>query len=67
MGRSKKVDRPMRTNVSIPTSVFVPVQLELYSEVEECVPRGKLSDLITQLLAEWLKKRGKEVQHDSGS
>ena len=53
-----KVDRPLRLEVRIPTSVHTKVLSELHSEIEGRVPHGELSKLVTYLMSEWLKARG---------
>lgn len=58
MPRPRKIDRPVQKEVSIPQSIYASVELELWSELEECVPRGSWSALVEQLLREWLAQRG---------
>ncbi len=58
MARLKKIDRPFHLQVRIPESLAMKVDLELYSELEGRVPYGKRSELIADLLTEWLQARG---------
>lgn len=58
MPNPRKLDRPVETAFSIPTSVISKVRLELYSEIEGRIPHGALSKLATELFKEWLIKRG---------
>jgi hypothetical protein len=58
MPRPPRIDRPVHKNVNIPESVATKVDLELYSAIEERVPHGAWSSLLTELLNDWLKKRG---------
>lgn len=55
MARPKRVDPPVRKEVSLPQSVVAAIDLELWSELEGCVPQGKWSSLVEELLREWLK------------
>ena len=61
MTRPTKIDRPVKCMFSIPTSIHAKVEIELFSEVEGCVPKGVKSQLITNLLTEWLMSRGVSV------
>lgn len=58
MARPKKIDRPERLVINIPASIHARVQLELYSQLEGRVPYGATSDLVSQLLTQWLDSRG---------
>jgi len=58
MPRIKKIDRPKRVEVQLPESVKLKVDMELYSELEGKVPFGKFSELVTELLGDWLRARG---------
>lgn len=58
MPRPKLIDRPRRLEVTIPESVYSKVQTELYSEIEARIPHGEMSSLLTELLKDWLRKRG---------
>lgn len=55
MPRVKKVDRPIRVEVQIPTSIMSKVILELHSDLEGKVPLGKMSELVSRLFIKWLK------------
>ena len=54
MPRPLLVDRLRQKCLQIPESVIVPVELLLFSEIEGRVPQGRLSELVTHLLREWL-------------
>jgi hypothetical protein len=58
MPRVKKLDASVRVQVNIPESIWTRVHLELYSEIEGKIPFGKQSELVEELLREWLGKRG---------
>ena len=61
MSRPRKVDRPVRFEICLPTTVRAALDLELYSEIEGRVPSGKYSELVTTLIREWLQARGVNV------
>ena len=61
MPRPKKVDRTQRIEVQIPASILTKVKLELYSELEGRVPFGSMSELLTELMTDWLKALGIEA------
>lgn len=58
MPKPKRVDRPIMKSISLPQSIVIPVEMDLYSELEMRVPHGAWSRLISQLLREWLEKKG---------
>lgn len=58
MPRVKRVDRPVRLEITLPESVSAAVELELFSDIEGRVPYGARSKLIEQLLRGWLESRG---------
>ena len=58
MPRTKKIDRCIQCNFRIPTSIVAKVEIELHSDLIGKVPAGAKSDLITQLLRNWLESRG---------
>lgn len=58
MPRVKRVDRPVRLEITLPESVSAAVELELFSDIEGRVPYGARSKLIEQLLRSWLESRG---------
>lgn len=57
MPRIKRVDRPVRLEITLPESVSAAVELELFSDIEGRVPYGARSKLIEQLLRDWLASR----------
>lgn len=57
MPRVKRVDRPVRLEITLPESVSAAVELELFSDIEGRVPYGARSKLIEQLLRDWLAAR----------
>lgn len=60
MPRPRLVDRPVEKTISIPSSITTKVDLLLHSELEGRVPHGKWSELVGQLLRDWLKGKGVE-------
>jgi hypothetical protein len=58
MPRAKKIDHCIQCNFRIPTSIVAKMEIELHSELIGRVPAGAKSDLITQLLRDWLESRG---------
>jgi hypothetical protein len=61
MARPRKTDRPIEKNISLPQSVVVRVELELFSELEGKVPFGAWQRYITRLVeADLSRKEGKE-------
>lgn len=58
MPRVKRVDRPVRLEITLPESVSAAVELELFSDIEGRVPYGARSKLIEQLLRGWLESHG---------
>lgn len=52
-----KIDRPVRLEVRLPTSLKARLDLELYSELEGGVPHGKMSALFAELVEKWLEER----------
>lgn len=60
MPKPPRVDRPVEKKLSLPRSLVVQVELELYSELEGKVPFGEWSMLIEDLLRNWLVRRDDE-------
>lgn len=58
MPRKPFIDRPKRVEVQVPESILSKIQLELFSEIEGRVPHGKMSELVSALMKEWLQSRG---------
>lgn len=56
MPKPKRIDRPVLKNISLPQSVVVPVELELFSELEGRVPHGAWSRLVESLLRDYLTR-----------
>ena len=57
MGRPRKTDRPVEKNISLPQSIVVRVELELFSALEGRVPFGSWQRYIVKLIeADLLKK-----------
>ena len=60
MARPKKTDRPVEKNISLPQSVVVCVELELFSELEGKVPFGAWQRYIVRLVeADLARKEAK--------
>ena len=57
MARPKKTDRPVEKNISLPQSVVVRVELELFSELEGKVPFGAWQRYILRLVEADLSRR----------
>lgn len=58
MPRPRKIDRPQRHEIQLPASISAKMQMELYSTLEGKVPHGAISNLMTELVTNWLKSRG---------
>ena len=58
MPKPAKIIRPVQKNIALPEDLVVRVELELYSDVQQRVPMGAWQTLITELLTEWLQRRG---------
>ena len=58
MGRPRKTDRPIEKNISLPQSIVVRVELELFSELEGKVPFGAWQKYIVRLVEADLAKKG---------
>jgi len=56
-GRPPLADRPVRWTIWLPSSVANEIQLLLADPARLRIPDGARSDLITQLLREWLRSR----------
>ena len=50
MARPRKTDRPLEKNISLPQSLVVRVELELFSELEGKVPFGAWQRYIVRLI-----------------
>ena len=57
MARPKKTDRPVEKNISLPQSIVVRVELELFSELEGRVPFGAWQRYIVGLIEADMQKR----------
>jgi hypothetical protein len=51
MPKPKRVIRPVEKKISIPEDIVLRIDLELYSGLEQRVPHGAWSKLVTSLLA----------------
>lgn len=58
MPRPKHVDPRISKNLCIPKSIVTHVDLLLWSDIEGRVPHGEWSELVSRLLADWLKSKG---------
>jgi len=61
MARPKKTDRPIEKNISLPQSVVVRVELELFSELEGKVPFGAWQRYIVRLVEADLARKERKV------
>ena len=59
MGRAKKTDRPIEKNISLPQSIVVRVELELFSALEGKVPFGAWQKYIGGLIQADLARKEK--------
>lgn len=59
MGRAKKTDRPIEKNISLPQSIVVRVELELFSALEGKVPFGAWQRYIVGLIQADLVRKEK--------
>lgn len=57
-GPPRKLDRPTRIEIWLPESLATKLRLELHSEAEGRVPKGRMSKLGQELFTKWLKERG---------
>jgi hypothetical protein len=57
MGRPLKTDRPIEKNLSLPRSLVVRVDLELFSALEGKVPFGAWQKYVVGLIEADLRKR----------
>jgi len=57
MVNPRKIDRPRRLEFNIPSSLHARLETLLHSELEQRVPYGAYSTLITQLLRDWVEAR----------
>jgi len=60
MPRVKKLDKPIPVRFYIPESILTRVKLELWSDLEQKVPFGMMSELVSKLFANWLKERSEQ-------
>lgn len=59
MARPRKTDRPIEKNISLPQSIVVQVELELFSAIEGKVPFGAWQRYIVGLVqTDLAKKKG---------
>lgn len=59
MGKLARVDRPKKILVSIPESVVSEVKIILHDPVTNRVKYGKMSEVITGLLRDWVEEQRK--------
>lgn len=58
MAPPRHIDRPTRIEIWLPESLHAKLKLELFSEAEGRVPKGRMSDLGKELFTNWLAERG---------
>ena len=56
-GRTALIDRPMRLETTLPTSIYMPVHLHLYSELEGKVPQGAWQRFLIERIKEFFSTR----------
>ena len=54
-GRPKNIVPSKEWSIRVPQDIAARVEMELYSAIDHGVPYGKKSELITELLRQWLK------------
>jgi hypothetical protein len=59
MARPRKTDRPIEKNISLPQSIVVRVELELFSALEGKVPFGAWQRYIVRLVEQDLVSKEK--------
>jgi hypothetical protein len=57
MARPRKTDRPIEKNISLPQSIVVRVELELFSTLEGRVPFGAWQRYIVSLIEADLRRK----------
>ena len=57
MPRIKKIDRPVLVRAYVPESLYLRLHAELYSELENRIPHGAISELFTEMVRKWLEAR----------
>lgn len=57
MARPRKTDRPIEKNISLPQSIVIRVELELFSELEGRVPFGAWQKYIVGLIEADMAKK----------
>ena len=57
MARPRKTDRPIEKNISLPQSIVVRVELELFSALEGKVPFGAWQRYIVSLVEADLRRK----------
>jgi hypothetical protein len=62
MARPRKTDRPCEKNISLPQSIVIRVELELFSALEGKVPFGAWQRYIVRLIeADLARKEARSV------
>lgn len=64
-GRPRHEDPPIRKNVHIPSSVVVAVELHLFDPLRGKSKYGGWSDLMTELLRNWLEEQKADAEKSS--
>lgn len=57
MGRPRKTERTVRVTAHISEALYAQVQLELFSELEERIPFGALSEFFSSLVQDYFEQR----------
>ncbi len=66
MARPRQLDRPVRRHVTIRESVLAQVDIILCDPLRGTPAHGALSQLVTQLLADWLAKQRAQARNVDG-
>jgi metal-responsive CopG/Arc/MetJ family transcriptional regulator len=56
-GRRARIDKPVRWEVSLPTSLAAEVELHIFDPVRRTQAFGARSALVSRLLREWLEQQ----------
>lgn len=60
MGRPAKIIPTVSKNIALPRDLVVRLELELYSEVEGCIPFGAQQRFFEALLREYFEKQDQQ-------
>lgn len=58
MPRHKRTMTRVYVEVGVDEDILAKVKLELFDPARQAVPLGAMTELVNELLSEWLKRRG---------